>query len=67
MTNSRPRVSGRDVAGAGALMLAVNAVCAAAGAGIGVLAGLLVPMALVGFGVGFFLGIYVVAKRVHEI
>ena len=63
MTNSRPRVTGRDVAGASASMLAVNAMCAAAGAGLGALAGLLVPVARVGFDLGF----YVVAKRFHEI
>jgi hypothetical protein len=67
MTNSRPRITGMDVAGAGALMLAVNALCAAIGAGLGELVGALVPLALLGFGVGFFLGIYVVAKRFHEI
>jgi len=44
-------------------MLAVNAMCAAAGAGLGALAGLLVPVARVGFDLGF----YVVAKRFHEI
>jgi hypothetical protein len=67
MTNSRPRVTGRDVAGAGALMLAVNALCAAVGAGLGAVMGALVPLALIGFGVGFFLGIYVVARRFREI
>ncbi len=67
MTNSRPRVTGKDVAGAGMLMLAVNALCAAVGAGIGALAGSIVPLALAGFGVGFFLGIYVVAKRFHDL
>ena len=67
MTNSRPRVTGKDMAGAGMLMLAVNALCAAVGAGIGALVGLIVPLALAGFGVGFFLGIYVVAKRFPEI
>jgi hypothetical protein len=60
-------VTGRDVAGAGALMLAVNALCAAVGAGLGAVMGALVPLALIGFGVGFFLGIYVVARRFREI
>jgi hypothetical protein len=63
MTNSRPPVTGRDAAGAGALMLAVNAIGAGIGAGIGALAGAVVPLALAGFFIGFFLGIYVVARR----
>jgi hypothetical protein len=67
MTNSRPPVTGRDVAGAGTLLLAVNAICAAAGAGIGALVGAVIPLMLVGFGIGFFLGIRVVAKRFHDL
>ena len=67
MTNRRPPLSGRDVAGAGALLLSVNLVCAAIGAGIGALFGVLVPLFLVGFCIGFFLGIYVVARRFHDI
>jgi len=63
MTNSRPPVTGRDAAGAGALMLAVNAVCAAVGAGIGVLVNAVIPLLLAGFFIGFFLGIRVVARR----
>jgi F0F1-type ATP synthase assembly protein I len=63
MTDARPPVSGKDVAGAGALMLSVNLICAGAGAGLGALVGALVPLFLVGFGIGFFAGIYVVAKR----
>jgi hypothetical protein len=63
MTDSRPPVSGKDVAGAGALMLSVNLICAAAGAGLGALVGATVALLLAGFGIGFFLGIYVVAKR----
>ena len=63
MTNSRPSVTGKDVAGAGALMLAVNLMCAGAGAGLGALVGAIVPLFLAGFGIGFFAGIYVVAKR----
>jgi hypothetical protein len=63
MTNSRPPITGQDVAGAGALMLATNALCAAAGAGLGALVGATVPLALVGFFIGFFLGIYVVIRR----
>lgn len=68
MTSSRrPPVTGKDVAGAGALMLGVNLVCAAIGAGVGALVGALVPLFLVGFAIGFFLGIYVVAKRFRAI
>lgn len=67
MTNTRPPVTGRDAAGAGALMLAVNALCAAVGAGIGELVGAVLPLALVGFFVGFFLGIFVVARRFRGI
>jgi hypothetical protein len=67
MTNTRPSVTGRDVAGAGALLMSVNAVCAAVGAGIGALVGAVIPLLLVGFGIGFFLGIRVVAKRFHDL
>ena len=63
MTNSRPPVSGKDVAGAGALMLSVNLMCAAVGAGLGALVGATIALLLVGFGIGFFAGMYVVAKR----
>jgi hypothetical protein len=67
MTDRRPPLSGRDVAGAGALLLSVNLVCAAIGAGIGALFGVVVPLLLVGFFIGFFLGIYVVARRFHDL
>ena len=63
MTDSRPTITGRDAAGAGALMLAVNAMCAGVGAALGALVGAVVPLLLVGFFVGFFAGIAVVAKR----
>lgn len=63
MTNSRPPVTGKDAAGAGALMLAVNAVCAAVGAGVGALVHAVIPLLLLGFFIGFFLGIRVVARR----
>ncbi|HWE12805.1 MAG TPA: hypothetical protein VG365_04795 [Solirubrobacteraceae bacterium] len=56
-------MTGRDVAGAGALMLSVNLICAAVGAGIGALFGLAVPLGIAGFLIGFLLGIRVVAKR----
>ena len=62
----RPR-SGRDAAGAGALLLAVNLGCAAAGAAIGAAVGAAVPLALAGFGIGFFLGIAVVVKRFRDV
>ena len=68
MTNSsRPPVTGRDVAGAGALMLSVNLMCAAVGAGIGALLGAAVPLAIVGFLIGFLLGMRVVAKRFRHV
>jgi hypothetical protein len=63
MTNSRSPVTGRDVAGAGALGLPVNAICAAVGAGIGALIGAVMPLMLL----GFFLGIRVVAERSHDL
>jgi hypothetical protein len=67
MTNSRPSISGRDVAGAGALLLSVNLVCAGLGAGVGALVGATIPLMLVGFFIGFFLGIYVVSRRFHDL
>jgi hypothetical protein len=67
MTDGRPPVSGKDVAGAGALLLSVNLVCAAIGAGIGAAFGITVPLMLLGFCIGFFLGIYVVARRFRDI
>lgn len=67
MTDSRPTVTGRDVAGAGALMLSVNLMCAAVGAGVGALLGALVPLMLAGFLVGFGVGIRVVSKRFRDL
>jgi hypothetical protein len=68
MTNSsRPPVTGRDVAGAGALMLSVNLMCAAAGAGLGALLGAAVPLGLAGFLIGFLLAVRVVARRFHDL
>lgn len=63
----RPVVTGRDVAGAGVLMLSANLMCAGVGAGIGALVGALVPLGVAGFLIGFFVGIYVVAKRFREL
>jgi hypothetical protein len=67
MTDQRRRLTGRDVAGAGLLMLSVNLACAAAGAGVGALVGAVAPLALAGFAIGFFLGISVVAKRFRDV
>ncbi len=67
MTNTRPPFTGRDAAGAGALMLSVNAICAGVGAGIGALVGAVVPLLLAGFFIGFFLGTRVVAKRFRDL
>jgi len=64
---SRPHLTGRDVAGAGMLMMSVNLICAGIGAGLGALVGAPVPLFLVGFFIGFFLGIYVVARRFRDI
>jgi hypothetical protein len=67
MTNSRPPVTGRDVAGAGALMLSANLLCAGVGVAIGALVGAVVPLGVVGFLIGFGVGIRVVIKRFHDI
>ncbi len=67
MTNSRPSITGRDVAGAGVFLLTVNLVCAALGAGLGALVGATIPLLLVGFFIGFFLGIYLVSRRFHDV
>lgn len=67
MTNGRPPLTGSDAAGAGALMLAVNLLCAGAGAGLGALVGAVVPGLLIGFFVGFFVAIAVVAKRFRDL
>ncbi|MGB0098141.1 MAG: hypothetical protein WBP81_37090 [Solirubrobacteraceae bacterium] len=67
MTNTRPPFTGRDAAGAGALMLSVNAICAGVGAGIGALVGAVVPLLLAGFFIGFFLRTRVVAKRFRDL
>lgn len=63
MSEPPKRVTGADAAGAGFLMIAVNVVCAAIGAGIGFLVGAVVPFALLGFAIGFGLAIRVVIKR----
>lgn len=65
--DSHERFTGRDAAGAGMLLLAVNAVCTAIGAGIGVLAGAVVPLLLAGFFVGFAIGVAVVINRFRDL
>jgi hypothetical protein len=67
MTNSRPPLNGKDVAGAGALLLSVNLVCAGIGAGLGALVGAVVPLFLAGFLVGFLAGIAVVVNRFRDL
>jgi hypothetical protein len=67
MTHRRPPITGRDVAGAGVLLISVNLACAAVGAGIGALAGDVGLLAVAGFLVGFFVGIYVVSRRFREL
>jgi hypothetical protein len=60
-------MTGRDVAGAGVLMLSANLLCMGIAAGVGALVGAVVPLAVAGFLIGFFVGIYVVAKRFHDL
>ena len=67
MTNSRPPVTGRDAAAAGTLLLSVNLLCTAVGAGIGALVGATIPLLLVGFLIGFLVGIRVVISRFRDI
>ena len=50
-------MTGRDVAGAGMLLLAINLFCAGIGAGIGAAVGALVPLLIAGFLIGFVAGI----------
>jgi hypothetical protein len=66
MSSPRRPTTGRDVAGAGFLLLAVNLVCAGIGAGIGALLGALAPLLIVGFFIGFFAGIAVVITRFRD-
>jgi hypothetical protein len=68
MTNSsRPPVTGKDVAGAGALMLSANLLCAGIGAAIGALVGAVTALAVAGFLIGFVVGISVVINRFRDI
>ena len=60
---SPSRVTGRDVAGAGAFLLSTNLVFAAIGAGIGAAFGGALAGGVVGFLIGFVVGVYVVIRR----
>lgn len=60
---SRSPITGADAAKAGALMLAVNGLCAGVGAAVGALVGATVPLALAGFFVGFGVAIAFVIRR----
>jgi F0F1-type ATP synthase assembly protein I len=60
------RSTAADAAKAGALMLAVNGLCAGVGAAVGVLLGPIVPLALAGFFIGFGAAIAVVIRRYSE-
>jgi hypothetical protein len=66
MSSPRRPMTGRDVAGAGFLLLAVNLVCAGIGAGLGALVGALAPLLIAGFLIGFFVGIAVVIRRFRD-
>lgn len=65
--HGRRPLTGRDAAGAGFLLLSVNAVCAGIGAGLGALLGALVPLLVAGIFIGFFSGIAVVARRFRDL
>ncbi|MHB8657273.1 MAG: hypothetical protein ACYC91_04845 [Solirubrobacteraceae bacterium] len=67
MTDDRPPLTGKDAAGAGALMLAVNGLCAGVGAGLGALAGSVAAGAVTGFFIGFGVAIAVIAKRFRNL
>ena len=66
MSSPRRPTPGRDVAGAGFLLLTVNLVCTGIGAGLGALVGALVPLLIAGFFIGFFAGIAVVISRFRD-
>ena len=67
MTNQHRPLTGSDAAGAGALLQAVNAIFAGAGAALGVALGAVIPLLLAAFFIGFFVGIAVVAKRFRHL
>ena len=66
MSQRRPP-TGRDVAGAGALLLAVNAMVVGVGLGIGELIGAPVALAVAGLLVGFLVGLRVVVERFRDL
>jgi hypothetical protein len=65
-TNRSP-LTGKDVAGAGMLLLSANLLCAAVGAGIGALFGAALALGIVGFLIGFLVGINVVIRRFGDL
>jgi hypothetical protein len=48
-------------------MLSVNLACARINAGVGALAGAVIPLLLTGFLTGFFPRIYVVTRQFHDL
>ena len=48
-------------------MLSVNLMCAGVGVAIGALMGAAVPLGLAGCLIGFLWGVYVVARRFHDL
>ena len=52
---------------AGSYLLATNAICTGIGVGLGVLVDAVLPLAVAGFFVGFFLGIWVVYRRFKDL
>jgi ABC-type nitrate/sulfonate/bicarbonate transport system permease component len=60
---SPSRVTGMDVAGAGAFLLSANLLFAGIGAGIGAVFGGALAGGVVGFLIGFVVGVYVVTRR----
>ena len=67
MSERRRPPTGRDVAGAGALLLSVNALVVGIGLGIGALIGAPVPLAVAGLLIGFLVGLRVVANRFRDL
>ena len=67
MSANGPRITGRDVAGAGFLLIATNVVCAAIGAGIGALVGAVTPLLVAGILIGSGVGVAVVINRFKNV
>ena len=63
---SPSRVTGRDVAGAGAFLLSANLLFAAIGVGIGAVFGAALAGGVVGFLIGFVVGVYLVTRRFRD-